>query len=119
MSNYFDTNIRASFKHVPNNIIYRVHYDAETQICTHKTILESDMSDNYITVNSAEYNAIDFCGNYQIIDKKLEKCLIKSRAKNKKLIQTEDGAFKTTKNNMIFLIDDHLYLNKSDSWGYS
>lgn len=118
MSNYFDTNIRASLTHVPNNIIYRVHYNAETQICTHKTILESDTSDNYIVVNKEFYNSIDFCGNYQIIDKKLEKCLIKFQANNKKLIQTEGGAFKTTKNNMIFIIDNYLYLNESDSWGY-
>lgn len=119
MSNYFDTNIRAGFKHVPNNIIYRVHYDAETQICTHKTSLESDTSDNYITVDGAAYNAIDFCSNYHVVNKKLEKLVIKCQVQTKKLIQTEGGAFKTTKNNMIFIINDHLYLNESDSWGYA
>ena len=119
MSNYFETNIRASIKHIPNKPVYRVHYDLDTQICTHKTNLESDISDNYIIVDKEIYNSIDFCGNYRVLDKKLEKLVIKFQVQNKKLIQTDSGVFKTTKNNMIFVIDDHPYLSESDSWGYS
>ena len=122
MNNYFETNIRASIKYVPDESVYRVHYDLDTQICTHKTNSESDISDNYIVVDKEFYNSIDFCGNYRVVDKKLEKLVIEFQVQNKKLSNSKTNfylRFKTTKNNMIFVIDDHPYLNESDSWGYS
>ena len=121
MNNYFNTNLRPTLTHIPKPIEYKVFYNKDTLICTYKTVDQIDASDNYtivdsyIIVDSETYNLIDFCSNYQVVNGELEKIIITTQ-KNKKISQQETGNFLTTKNNMIFIVDE-LYLGEIDRWG--
>lgn len=116
---HFKTNIRPVLSREITPPEYRVHYNIETGVCTHKTNLASSVSDNYIVVNKDQYDAIEFCGNYRVVNKKIEKLdSIVPVSQNKKLMSmTNRGRFLTIKNNMIFVVDE-FYAGEFDCWGH-
>lgn len=116
---YFNTNLRPKLAREASPPEYRVHYDIKTGTCTHKTNMVTDISDNYIVVDKNQYDAIEFCGNYRVVNKKIEKLdSIVPLPQNKKLMSMSDkGRFLTLKNNMIFVVDD-FYTGEFDCWGH-
>lgn len=113
MSNDTD---RPIFKRpAPQVIEYRFYYDSKTGAGILKNTGESVPNCAYIVIDETTYKSIDFCSKYKVVDGALTGRTSKQTARH--LIKSATGQFKTTKNNMVFLVDDQ-YTNSIDRWDY-
>jgi hypothetical protein len=106
---------RPSFKRQLPIFKFRVYYDPVTKICTEKSSAETATGSNFIVVDKAVYDTIEFCSKYVVKDGQLEKT--KREISNLKLIKKQTGKFRTIKNNMLFVVDD-TYTGAVDIWEY-
>ena len=109
-------NIRPLFRQAKPNIVFRVYFNEETKKCLYKSSEPSvDSSNPHIVVNYSTYESIDVCENFKVIGDSVSRMVVTER--HKKLVPITDGKFKTTKNNLLFVVDDN-YNGITDSWDY-
>lgn len=94
-------------------VVLRVYYNAKTKRCLFKTNKLENSEHPFITVNVETYNSIDMCNNFQVVDGIISR--IRSLSRFKRIEINPEGRFKTTKNNMIFIVTDNNNYNV-DCW---
>lgn len=109
-------NPRPLFRRKAATIVFRVYYNDETKKCLYKSSEPAvDSSNPHIEVSYATYESIDVCDNFKVIGDSISRIMINER--HKKLVPTLNGKFKTTKNNLLFIVDD-AYNSAIDTWDY-
>jgi len=109
-------NTRPLFRRAKPDIVFRVYFNEETKKCLYKSSEPTlDSSNPHIVVNYATYESIDICDNFKIVDDSVSRVVVTER--HKKLVLANAGRFKTTKNNLLFIVDD-AYNGTTDSWDY-
>lgn len=69
----------------------------------------------HIVVDHAVYSSMDVCANYKVVNGQIEKT--NRSVIYKKLIKNSTGIYRTTKNNMIFIMDSET-TDPYDTWDY-
>lgn len=106
---------RPIFRKEKPNLVFKVFFDPDTGRCLHKTTGENIRDLPFIVVDHAEYSKIDACVNYRVYNGKLER--INRGVIYKKLTKNAAGSFKTTKNNMIFIVTGDS-TGPTDTWDF-
>ena len=96
-------------------LVFKIFFDPESGRCLHKTTGDNVGILPYIVVDHATYSSMDVCTNYKVVNGQIEKT--NRSVVYKKLIKSEMGIFKTTKNNMIFIVDSET-AGPTDTWNY-
>jgi predicted RNA-binding protein len=107
---------RTLFRKEKPTLVFKIFFNPETGRCLHKTTGDAMADLPYIEVDHATYTQVDVCNNFKVVNGQLEK--IKLITVNKKLTKSASGIFKTTKNNMIFIVGPD-YTGPTDTWDYS
>lgn len=94
---------------------YRFYYDPTTKVGVLKNAGEAVVGLAYIVVDEATYRGIEFCSKYKVVDGALVGKTVRHTAK--KLEKNANGRFRTTKNNMLFLVDSD-YPGNIDCWDF-
>ena len=109
-------NTRLMFRQKKVDMVFRVYYNEETKKCLYKSSEPTvDVANPHIVVSYATYESIDVCGNFKIVGDSVSRVVVTER--HKKLVPTKNGKFKTTKNNLLFVVDN-TYTETADSWDY-
>lgn len=109
-------NTRPLFRRAKPDIVFRVYFNEETMKCLYKSSEPTlDPSNPHIVVNYATYESIDICDNFKVVGDSVSRVVVTER--HKKLVPAISGKFKTTKNNLLFVVTD-TYNGTTDSWDY-
>jgi hypothetical protein len=116
MKGFILDNTRPLFRRSIPNIVFRVYFNEETKKCLYKSSEPTiDSSNPHIVVYYLTYESIDVCDNFKIVGDTVSRVVVTER--HKKLVATPTGKFKTTKNNLLFVVND-TYNGTTDSWDY-
>lgn len=106
---------RPFFRKEKPELTFKVFFDPDSGRCLHKTTGENIRDLPFIVVDLATYSDMDVCVNYRVVNGKIEK--VNRSVIYKKLIKSKTGVFKTTKNNMIFIVTGDT-LGPVDTWNF-
>lgn len=106
---------RQFFRKEKPQLTFKVFFDPESGRCLHKTTGENIRDLPFIVVDHAMYSSMDVCVNYRVVNGKIEK--VNRGIIYKKLIKSATGIFRTTKNNMIFVVTNET-TEPVDYWNY-
>lgn len=109
------TTPRPLFRKEKPQLTFKVFFDPDSGRCLHKTTGENVRDLPYIVIDYATYSSMDVCINYQVVNGKIEK--VSRGIVYKKLTKSATGLFRTTKNNMIFIVDNETS-GPVDRWNY-
>lgn len=113
--NHSTSNPRQFFRKEKPQLTFKIFFDPDSGRCLHKTTGENIRDLPFIVVDQNTYTEMDTCVNYQVVNGKIEKTV--RGIIYKKLIKSATGIFKTTKNNMIFIVTgDHS--GPVDTWNF-
>lgn len=104
---------RPSFVPPTPTFKYRVYYNAETGKCLFKTTNIEKTEHPFVIINADTYKIIENCSNFRVQNGILIRTTHSERFK--RISKVSLGRFKTTKNNMIFLVGDDT-LTDIDFW---
>lgn len=104
---------RPAFKFVTRTVEYRIYYNPQTKFCVSKSLGSNGTKDPYVVVDKELYDSIDSCSKYKVTNGQIE--MPSSRNSTyKKLHLSPTGKFKTTKNNLIFVTDCDIDVDRWD-----
>lgn len=106
---------RQFFRKEKPQLTFKVFFDPDSGRCLHKTTGENIRDLPYIVVDRDTYSSMDVCVNYRVVNGKIEK--VSRGIVYKKLVKTSNGSFRTTKNNMIFIVSGET-AGPVDTWNY-
>jgi len=109
------SNPRSFFRTAKPELTFKVFFDPDSGRCLHKTTGENIRDLPFIVVDYATYSDMDTCVNYKVSNGKLEK--IDRGVIYKKLVKSPGGIYKTTKNNMIFIVTSETS-GPTDTWNF-
>lgn len=115
MNNSTSTTERPAFKKEKPTLVFKIFFDPESGRCSHKTTGENIGNFPFLVVDYQTYSEITVCSNYVVNKGQLEK--VKPEATYKKLSKISGGNYRTTKNNMIFIVTKD-FTGPVDTWDF-
>lgn len=94
---------RPVFRKEKPTLVFKIFFDPDSGRCCHKTTGLDVDNLPYIVVDYKTYSDIDVCSNYIVKNGQIEK--VKQGVTYKKLSKVDNGSFRTTKSNMIFIVN--------------
>lgn len=105
------------FRKAKPNLVFKIFFDPDTRRCLHKTTGDNVRDLPFIEVDYATYSKVEVCSMYRVNNGQLEKDSL--NILYKKLSKVDDGIYRTTKNNMIFIVNSDTADNYTDCWDFT